>query len=446
MMSPADVQQFFEARGFRPYQTSFAVHFVSNDPQWVMLSSPVGSGRSRMAIGIAAAVAQSDPRARILIVAPARALVEQYRQQLTEFAPGRRVVVLDRKLWRTLQSAKLGLREPIIFVSTRRTLSDPEIKNAVISVEWDLLVVDEIHAAPQASIVGLVDSLKRGGRVKRLLALSSKDDTPKVLRDAERVTWKSSQFAADFPPGFTAALTPEVTTYARSAEESRFWDLLDDIESGAPGARFALLSLRKRAHSSLYAAELTLRHATARSQMVEFEPGEDASRLELMTDLDSKSRYQSLSSSDARRLLERLELIAVDSKLDRLRALLVAAPTTTVICTRFADTARYVAAAISDNRDDVALVTGSTSLDEREHAWHAAIVVVTDATLLQMRFVSEAWLIHYDLPDTAPQFIERVMRVAGRLQHGIRALAICHREELARLEMLVRDASGDAPK
>lgn len=432
MSLPEDVSSFITEQMMPTAHDAFAREFVASAAAQVLVASPVGTGRSRLAAVIVAAALRANFEARVLIVSPATALSEQFAARLRDLTPAP-CVMLDRATWRVAQASEI-LRRGYIVIVTRAALVDDSIREALLDCLWDVVVIDEVNVPSKAAYLPFVETLLKQRTARRMLALTSTEATPKPLRDLERITWTLSDF-----PEFRRPVAVNHVTYSRTPEEERFWDRLEEMREANPAADHSFRTIRQRAFSSLYAAEVAVRRGQERWGADQPFPWHEADWNHTGEDAesDSPSDRLNISSDDATSLLSILESLGRDSKLDRLREIATSMlGDRLLLLSAYADTARYVAAALSELTSSVTLITSSSPVADHDQLMSTkGWVVATDEVIAGRGMVFPA-VIHYDVPRRLSALALRTQTLQGG---GDNALVILHREEIAHLEQLVAE-------
>jgi ERCC4-related helicase len=470
-MSTSNLQDAFKNRGCFPHQAEFAEKFfVAGSARKHLLLSAPGMGKRFVSAAIVAHAVESEAAKRVLILTPSP-LVAMWQDVVQRAAPKVTVISANMRKIRELEmKGKDSLwPEAAVIVTSIDLAAKGDVAGRFADTRWDLIVVDESHRLnPQTQRFALVAQLLDRSPSARVLLLRStpprqrprRDPQPDVvLQDAVSTQW-SRESVRDHDG---AALFPEThfewITYERQAEESRILDTLQELlrtaSQSSPVARMQAATLLQTASSSLFAIEQRLRRlnqprkdiaqgigATGEGDVdtdeVPFEvPSGDVSQKELPLDSDSIGR-----------LLQMLESVETDSKLDALTSLLSKEELTgepvrrVCVFTKYADTAPYLEAAISEKCANVSVLTSRQSFSEWEQVMASfektgGVLIATEAIPATMPDV--AAVIFYDLPLNPLVLEERIgqfVRV-GR-QEPVRVIAFTDGSNSFAVERLQR--------
>lgn len=264
-----------------PYQLAPAAAIASGVAR-VLLADEVGLGKTIQAGWILADLLAREPECRVLVAVPA-SLREQWSTELDAFfamAPARvdaawlRAAVADRP------SDVSPWAAPGAYLGSIDFLKRPDVTRSLADVTWDLLVVDEAHAAAAPT--------ERHAALARIASVSRRV----VIITATPYSGDAQGFASMMALGGSAT-EADPLMFRRSRDdvgdrrrrrhrfamvrigraEFRLQRLIDrysrDVWRNAPpdadGARLAMMILRKRALSSPAA---TLRSLTRRQELL----------------------------------------------------------------------------------------------------------------------------------------------------------------------------------
>ena len=348
-----------------------------------------------------------------------------------------------------------------------------DVTEILTQTTWDLLVVDEAHQlASQTQRQRVVSELIEHCPEMRVLYLRTlsqtlageEKDNP-LFKDIETTVWsRETVHDRDGMP-----LLPEVQIewirHKRQPDEAAVLTQLQESLQAIAGfgqqGRFIGTLLLKAASSSLFALEQQLNRMRHRRNQIAhgldkfLHESEDDSQLWSNDDVsDSQVDFQPptlLKFADRiSDLLETLEDVSTDSKLDSLVSLLgklgVLTRSDRRVCTftNYVDTATYLESAIGDQHSHVAAVTGSLSYKERERAVAAfahngGILIATSAMSIPLPEV--AAVIFYDLPMNPTTLDARIGQFIRVGRSGpVHAFAFTDESETLIIERLQRRA------
>ena len=412
-----------------PYQTELAETIATADvPLRLVLSAPPGYGKTTAIAATLKAISDSHGQIRFLIVTPA-ALQASWNGILGRFGLDSRIV--DAPAYRVLQASAPALRSPwdqlsgvvvsIDFLKREERLAE------VLQVPWDVVVLDEAHIYTATSQRGRIAmALWTNVGIAKAVAACAVVNPVRWLLDAPGATlvrWdpKTLRGRAGVPP----LMEREIQTvfFEPSAEEKAFGQFLiaavERIQANSTAARFFGELLMRRAGSSLYAIEQSLRRYASSSVIgakMDFdEPDEwyaaESESERPVTDL--------LSSGVLEEALRLLEDVPHDSKYRACADLvkrLEANGRSVVIFTDFADTADYLGEQFCESGWPTWVVTGKLRMEERYHlidqarAQRGVLILTSEVTEgISLKFTNQA--IHYDLPLSASLLLQRFGRL-----------------------------------
>jgi SNF2 family DNA or RNA helicase len=282
--------------GLRLWQANFIVSFLeSNSADSHLLTAPPETGKSYTSIAIAAEMTSRGAE-RLLVSAPAP-LCEEWCKRLGDAQSKLPVVHVTRRIYREMEAAvsvgECPLKADAIYVISQALLNDNDIFDAITSVVWDVVIVDEAHriearqrTSPQnrklaSNVSGrpheILEELLTNHGVRRLLLLSatplatlepwlrpSLDHPAHLWSSMVATNWYGALKNWD---GSTAERQPvewSVVSYRRNSDEVKFLSNLLSLsakfesKSDAAGASLRSLMLIFRASSSIFAIEQSL--------------------------------------------------------------------------------------------------------------------------------------------------------------------------------------------
>lgn len=424
-----------------PHQSQFVeTVFSTSSKRIVLLRAPVGLGKSAALAGVALRLFRNRPAARSLALVP-RALQAQFADRLKRNEVP--ACIVDRYVFRELLDAASD--RAIWPTGTVSILSidfakQEDVRDNLAQCHWDMLFVDESHLAGSSR----TEAIRRIGQSAERIILSTATPDPVQLSrlfPAEEITvvgWQRDQIIdLDGKPLFAAS--PRVLheiPYTLNDEEIRLRKTVNEVGGllrGDPEAtRWRLAVLTSATDSSPAALEGTLRRLVTR--MSPFEAPDDVLDCEdEPAEVTATGQAESAGAEDvaasARRALQQLEEMSVDSKLNAFVNLLAERfqqsnpARRTVVLTEFAATLFYLAAELEESGNAPLLVHGGMTFDERASALHdfssvGKILVGTRAMIqVGVDFRNATDLILYDVP----RFGRTLAQVLGRFDRIGRA-------------------------
>src|SRR6266852_4030588 len=177
-MDKAEELRRLRGQGLLPFQAEIVRDFVKQGsaPIWDV-SSPVGTGKSKLTTVLVKEVMGQDANARVLVLVP-KALGAQWTSKLRTVAA--HVMWADRKgileLASTTQNAQPLWSEGTVVVMSIELAKRSDVRSVLTSMEWALVVADESHLL-KGKRADAFWGLLEGGRVKRGLLLTSVTST-----------------------------------------------------------------------------------------------------------------------------------------------------------------------------------------------------------------------------------------------------------------------------
>lgn len=424
----------------------------------VLLADPVGMGKTVSSALALAECLSEGPDRRCLVIAPGH-LLAQWREEL------RRRVSIDaeiadaaslRRLERGLPAGMPAWARAGCLIASIDFIKQPHVARALEPLAWDMLVVDEAHAAcGQSERHAACEMLARrarrlllvtatpsdggsergaalarlGGAGEALVRLRHETPAARLLRD-RTLTVRAAPSAA--------LLHRALASYARWIAEG---------PRGDPGIALVGSLLAKRALSSAHAAHISLARRLAliacapqparQPSLFEAEDGDE-------DDAAVLGARSGRAGEEERRRLEILTRLAAraarhDRRLDALARLVRRAREPVAIFTCFRDTALLIARRLSPHAD-TRVVHGALPAACASAAiaaftrGPAQVLVATDVASQGLNLHARCrWVIHYDLPWRPSTLRQRSGRV-DRLGQAKRAhaTALVDRTPLAR--------------
>jgi len=413
-----DLTGELRAAGLMPHQADFLTRFLAVDaPRYQQLTAPPGLGKTRLVGWLVRELVVAENRA--LIIAP-RFLVEQVAARCREEAPGTRVVVLTKPIFRELVSSVPVGEAPwpagAVFIASLQFVNESDVRQAILQAEWGLLVVDDEHELLGRS-GAIVKDLVTRGKVARALFLSGGEDAthiPWLGSDVRETRWTYSLMDWEGRPLVLPTLRRrKIIDYERGADEqacvAKLLGFITSVRSqGNPVSEILASATLSAASSSTSALEQTL--LRRRSRLTHQEP--DASWMDLSLageDVSSGSKLPGAWSDleAIAELIECLDSVKTDGKSAALVSLLTSlksrAMTRVCVFTQFLSTANYLAEAVEEAGLPVLLSWGGLPLEDRISltatlAKEGGIFITTEAASPGLEEARVSIGINYDLP------------------------------------------------
>jgi ERCC4-related helicase len=434
---------------FLPYQLQPALAMLRGGHARVLIADAVGLGKTIQAGLILRQVATERGSFRALVITPA-GLREQWAAELTaRFALSTSIATSD---WLSRMAARLPpdinvWSLPGIYVSSFDFIKRPEVLGSLEDVAWDVLVVDEAHAATSGSArYAAVHSLAlRGRRVILLSATPHGGDAEQFralcglgspAREAEPILiFRRSRAEVGTVGRRRTVLLPvrlsdaerrmhrALETYAaRLCAESR--------SGGDPRGRLAAIVLAKRSLSS--PASLARSCRRRRDLLAAAGPSHDEQQLHLplggediLEDDEPASILAAPGLTDAaqeQRCLETIvdaadEAARDESKLRLLRRLLRRTREPAIVFTEYRDTLERIRTALAGFARHITVLHGGMDAGERSAAqreFNAAgsLLLATDAASEGLNLHHRCrMVIHFELPWNPSRIEQRTGRV-----------------------------------
>ncbi len=462
-----------------PHQLEPALAIVRGLGARVLIADEVGLGKTVQAGLVASELQLRGAVARVLVLTPA-GLCDQWAAELASRFRLRPVVLGMREIRRRKACLPMGVNpwatEPIVVASIDY-VKRPEVLRGVASCSWDLVIVDEAHgAAPGtdrrealaetcglAPYVLLLTATPHNGDPRAfasLCAVGQRDDTLLVFRrtraDAGGLPERRVHHLHVQPTDAEERMHAELAALTRVVR-SEWQDRNRD-------AWLALVTLHKRALSSAYALEQSVRRRLRRCGT---DPGQPLEQLRLPLE----DRADELDPTDdapfiaavlrdprqERRLLERLaerarEAAESETKLAALKRLLRRLSEPAVVFTEYRDTLLHLRSALAQ---DAPIVHGGLARQDRQAAiqrfvnGNAALLFATDAAGEGLNLHQRCRVVvNLELPWNPMRLEQRIGRVdrigQARRVHAFHLIAAQTNEErlLERLRARVARAQG----
>jgi superfamily II DNA or RNA helicase len=469
-----------------PYQLEPALAMLREGCARIMIADAVGLGKTIQAGLIVRQLSAEGEGFRALVVTPA-GLRHQWAAELRQRFDVHAEVVTSPWLARTARALPPDIgpwHPPGTYICSFELIRRPEILRPLEDVRWDLLIVDEAHAATAASARRVaVHAIAL--RARRVLLLTA---TPHGGDDEE--------FRALCRIGLPDGRSDPITFFRRgrgdvglprrrrttllavrpSHRETRAHRLLERYtsrvwqEAGVrrdAAARLAVTVLRKRALSSMASLALSCRRRLALLRAEQPVPQEEQLWLPLdeddglCEDAEPESILGAPGLADAARERRWLETIADaataaathESKIARLVRLLARIREPVIVFTEYRDTLARLHHALRGLRTGISMLHGAMTAAERSAEQHRfnesdSLLLATDAAAegLNLHWRCRT-VVHFELPWSPARLEQRTGRVdrlgQSRVVHEIMLVAADTAERLV-LAPLVRRAARAA--
>lgn len=399
-MTNGDLINIFMERGCLHHQAEFAAKFFDKVPARLhLLISPPGSGKSATITTIIRHSISSCNSRRILLLTSSMDLAGQWEYLLKEAGLALPIEILDKRRFRDLEFSKPSEESPLletgIVIMTPHLARQKDVAAALGSVPWDLLVVDEVDRLHRRSQIGeLVEHLLIQSGGLRAILLSSfgrwHDEQLSLLFKRFKGIVETRWSYQDMRGRDGGPLIPEIhiewISYRRSNVEVQF---LEDLEkalrefiSRNQAIRFIALNILKSASSSLFALGQRLRRLRQRRNEVVhglYRSDSQGSLFENTEEPDLEGSNEMVKLRALAKLSDvvtpfigAVEELPTDSKFDALQRVLeeIISPETAeksiCIVTDFVDTANFLASALRERLDNLALIAGQQTFHDRE--------------------------------------------------------------------------------
>jgi Helicase conserved C-terminal domain/SNF2-related domain len=469
-----------------PYQLEPALAMLRHGCARIMIADAVGLGKTIQAGLIVRQLLAQDESFRALVVTPA-GLRDQWAAELQQRFEVRAEIVTSAWLSRTARERPSDIGPwhlPGIYICSFELVRRPEVLRPLEDTRWDLLVIDEAHAATSASARrAAVHAIAL--RARRVLLLTA---TPHGGNDEE--------FRALCRIGLPDDRSGPITFFRRtrrdvglperrrttllavrlSVPESRAHRLLERYTSRVwheaglrsdDAARLAATILQKRALSSMTSLALSCRRRLTLLRAGQPAPQDEQLLLPLDEDDDGCEDAEPGSILGApgladavreRRLLEAIidaasDAAAHESKVERLVRLLGRIREPVIVFTEYRDTLAHLHHALRRLRPNISILHGAMTATERSAEQQhfnesGSLLLATDAAAEGLNLHRRCrTVVHFELPWTPARLEQRTGRVdrlgQSRIVHEIMLVAADTAERLV-LAPLVRRAARAA--
>jgi superfamily II DNA or RNA helicase len=467
-----------------PYQLEPAIAILRDGSARVLIADGVGLGKTIQAGLVLYELAQVSETFRVLILTPA-GLRHQWHGELTRHFAMASVGADAQWLRSALREIPADVNPwspPGVYIASFDFVKRPEALRPLEDVRWDLLVVDEAHAATIGTDRrAAVDAIAMRARRVILLTATPHPGDPDQFAALCRIGAGPNSpppvfFQRRRPPAANVPARRSTLFMVRPhAAERRMHRLLDAYtarvwqeaaRAGLPHARLASIVLRKRALSSARSLAVSARR---RLDLLTVAPAEASQLLLPLGPLDSDEDPLEDAVPDGalarpglgdaeleRQLLIEIaeaaeEASACESKVRVLSKLLKRIPEPVIVFTEYRDTLERLAAALAAAGTRTVAIHGGISPVERIQAVAAFnkgghTLLATDAASEGLNLQESCRIVlHYELPWNPLRVEQRAGRVdrigQTRRVHEIALVASDTAESLV-LGPLVRRASG----
>lgn len=433
-----------------PHQTALVEAFFNpaNKPV-IVLRGEVGLGKSVALAALASRLLRESPIARVLLLAPG-SLRLRYVEMLR--GAGTPALSVDRWAFREMLDSASGAElwhGGVVAVLGREFARQADVRNALVTVKWDLLIVDEAHQFRGALTEGVLRQLGEVSKRVVLATLPSLELPDAFPQDTTTVVqWRRDQ-VVDHDGNLLDAMPRPVlheVRFSQSPTEQGLAEAIGELcrtyEAGTPQQRWVARSVLRSLRSSPAALEGALiRMRENRNRVVhgieplletcEAIPPDDVPAD--FRDLGSEDRFAALVTG----ALSRIEEAGSDSKLATFVALLghidaVKTPSTrTCVLTEYLGTLFYLAAEIENLGKKCHVFHGGMNSESRQrilsnYSDGGGILTATGATMSEGVVLTEVTdLVLYDVPGSPvalQQVLGRFDRFGRRTQLNVYAL------------------------
>lgn len=376
---------------FTEYQASFLrrlAHTVAPGGS-LLLSGPVGGGKSFAVAGSIAELMRMRSARRVLLLTQ-----EPLRLHWTILATkwDQEALALDARILRELRASSRGsgVWPEGWYVASMDFAKRADAMAAIISSEWDFLIVDEAHVVSGRRLEFVERLLQRPSKPFTLFITPSPESCSRIAAGAEMIDWTKDIAALRAQQSSEVTVRQFDAAWHRAESEQSLARLVMKCAArlGPPVGPTLLL----RAASSIAALEKSLVRLT----------------------MDHEAR---VGHSDLTVALEQTEELEVDSKLacllNLVRTFGSKSQMSAIIFTAYRDSLDYISANLADEgypvyslSGEVAGSTAKAVTDEFEQ--EGGVLVTTSVYGLPVNFVRQ--VVHFDLPVSPTAFARRVGR------------------------------------
>jgi len=377
---------------FTPFQKDFFTQFTSGfGPGRVfVLRAPVGCGAASTIVGTLAELYRTGRASRILVLTRPL-LARQWAQRVED--KNQTATVLDARAFRLLmQDAKDPTGWPEgWYLASIDLAKRADVSRALLGQHWDVVVTDEAHCVSGQRRRLLEDLHAKVPSAAFLLTSGVPLPHMQLLVDAQVFDWTTAVEELLAVQRERVEIERKTLMYRRSPQEVALLMALQDVASKA--IKPAGFSLLRRAASSYLALERTLEvHASGTSVL----------------------------AVDAERLLDQLDGLGSDAKLERfldvVEELNPGSHFPVVVFTDYTDTMHYLTESLRDQGKTCLELHSGIDVAERasvvrRHSEQGGVLVATVAALQGLELAFARAVIHYDLPASPAAILVRDSRI-----------------------------------
>lgn len=359
------------------------------------LVAPVGSGKSIGIAGAVTALVKEGRASRVLVLLPA-----PLRQQWTQFLEqcGEEAIMLDGRSIRIVRNEFAhGANWPAgVFTMSIDLAKREDVRELIASLPWDYVVIDEAHRL-SAQSWKLIQTLLKGSSMPGVLFATAYPDVDnhEWIERIVEIDWREAVEKLLLERPDDSRRTDTLVTYPYSLTPNEV----------ALAGRIMVTAKQLEPPKGM----VLIRSAASSALSLE----ESLNRLVEATGSDAEDKEALVS------LLDSVEELSTDSKLDCLKALVVELSQLggrhTVLFCDYQATLNYLRSAVQDLGLANFVIHAGMTMEARTNAFarykkDGGFLITTTAAsqLLSMSFVDA--VIHYDLPFSSRAFAERVGR------------------------------------
>ena len=242
-------------------QNSLINNVLSSDFSRKILFAPIGSGKTRVVGEIAKQLIEiGSPR--ILIVTHSKLLIDRYIELFDGYDLKPKVTVLDVKKYREIdfQCETNNLWDNSIILTSLSSLKQVEIQELVWSLDWQLIIFDDVILKPSTSDSTFLPEFIRRTKTEKLLLIAIPGNQSNIERTLGPLFqgFSVTRWELDSPI-IKIPLTYLVINYQRTEPELGFISQYNRILKYLNSVEYQQQILLSSLSSSLYVAEKTIR-------------------------------------------------------------------------------------------------------------------------------------------------------------------------------------------
>ena len=415
-------------------QQKFVDRFLSTESlPYQLLLAPVGSGKTILTVSVIDRLMRQPNAGRVLILTDRQELLYQYQISLQNFTSGNKIIRLDRKVVREVETLAGDALENAIALTTSATAIKNDVSNLILSSIWDLIVIDHSYSSSDSKQAQLLKLITGKAITKKLLILVSiypdyksiKEILGDSISQLEVTRWSYKDLTSSDKPMRKVKIN--IFEYQRTKEEVDFiknYMNLSKLIKNDP-----VKKVRPRlVSSSLYAAEQSLRRY--RDSIVhsdidllgEIELTLEEEDLQVAGNLteikDSKANNDlERQISEISHVLQSIDEIKVDSKFNALLSTLNpqgVALGRIWIYAAYRNTVDYLYSSLAETFINVhkihgSMDTGSVS-EAMERFRNEGGILIASGTALMGLTLSIDTLVLYDVPESSASIYQIISR------------------------------------